>query len=336
MSRGRNAVLLIATCALLCGAWSAPADGHGLDPALLALKGTGPGRFDVTWRTAAQRLPGTNLQPILPARCRQVGTSTSAIMPDHIVLRWSIDCGPGGLAGDTISVRDLDAARINTLLRIEEAGRPTIQVVLHPRRAFFAVPAEATWADVLRDYARLGIEHMLTGADHLLFVFGLLLLLPTARLLIQTITAFTLGHSITLSAAALGLAAVPSRPIEVLIALSVLALTVELSRDVGDDTPMRRFPWLMALSFGLLHGFGFAGALAETGLAPTDVPVALMAFNSGIEIGQLGFVAVVSTAGALARRWIPDVAGHARGPAVYAMGILAVFWCLDRTVAWLG
>ena len=183
----------------------------------------------------------------------------------------------------------------------------------------------------------LGIEHILTGPDHLLFVFGLLLLLATTTgLLVQTITAFTLGHSITLSAAALGLTSVPSRPVEVLIAVSVLALAVELARDSDRPTLMRRFPWVIALGFGLLHGFGFAGALAEAGLPPGDIPLALVSFNAGIELGQLAFVATVLAAAALAARWLPALAPRAHRPAVYGMGILAAFWCFERVATWLG
>jgi hypothetical protein len=323
--------------ALAVALGASSASGHGLDPALLALRATGPGTYEVTWRTAAARLPGTDVRPILPARCREVSASPPETSLDHVTLRWSVDCGSTDLTGETVTVQDLDAARINALLRIEEPGRPTVQVVLSPRQGSFEVPARATRLDVVRSYVRLGIEHILTGPDHLLFVFGLLLLLATTTgLLVRTITAFTLGHSITLSAAALRLTTVPSRPIEVLIALSVLALAVELARETGKPTLMRRFPWLIALGFGLLHGFGFAGALAEAGLPPGDIPLALVSFNVGIELGQLAFVGTVLAAGVLAARWLPALAARARRPAVYGMGVLAAFWCFERLAAWLG
>jgi hydrogenase/urease accessory protein HupE len=323
---------LVVACVLRAAvAWS-----HGLDPALLSLRATGSGTYEVTWRTAAARLPGTDVRPVLPARCRQVSASPPETSLDHVTLRWTVDCGPGDLTGETIAVQDLDAARINALLRIEEPGRPTIQMVLNPRQGSFVVPAQPTRLDVVRSYVALGVEHILTGPDHLLFVFGLLLLLSTTTgLLVRTITAFTLGHSITLSAAALRLTTVPSRPIEALIAVSVLALAVELARDTDRPTLMRRFPWLIALGFGLLHGFGFAGALAEAGLPPGDIPLALVSFNVGIELGQLAFVTTVLAAGALLTRWMPAAAG-ARRPAVYGMGILAAFWCFERVAAWLG
>jgi hypothetical protein len=291
--------------------------------------------FDVTWRTAAQRLPGANVQPVLPARCRQLGPSRTDVGSDQVTLRWAVDCGREGLTGEVIGIQDLDAAKINALLRVEEAGRPTVQVILNPGRASYTVPVQPSSFDVVRDYAALGVEHILTGPDHLLFVFGLLLLVPSGLALLKTVTAFTLGHSITLSVAALEVAAVPSRPIELLIALSVLALAVELSGAADRATPLRRFPWLMAAGFGLLHGFGFAGALAETGLPAGDIPLALLSFNAGIEIGQLCFVAVALLAGVAARRAVP-AAARMRTAAVYSMGVLAAFWCIERAVEWLG
>ncbi len=330
----RRRTAIVASTALTCALMGGVALGHGLDPAYLSLSGIGDGRYEVTWRTAAQRRPGADVQPVLPARCTQVGASTSSVGTDSVTMRWTVDCGTTDLTGETIAIRDLDAARINALLRIEEQERPTVQVVLDSRRQSFKVPAQPSSLDVLRDYAFLGIEHILGGADHLLFVFGLLLLVPGPRKLLATVTAFTVGHSITLSAAALGLATVPSRPIELLIALSVLALAVDLAG--GDDrrSLLRRAPWLMAGVFGLLHGFGFAGALAETGLPAGDIPLALFSFNTGIEIGQLAFVAGALTLAAACQRVLPAGA-RLRAPAIYAMGILAVFWSLERAAALL-
>jgi hypothetical protein len=161
------------------------------------------------------------------------------------------------------------------------------------------------------------------------------LLVSTSRLLLQTITAFTLGHSATLSAAALGLVPVAQRPVEVLIAASVLILAVELTREGADRSLLRRFPWMMAMLFGLLHGFGFAGALADAGLPPTHIPLALLSFNGGIEIGQLAFVAALLGTGAALARWLPVAAERSTRPAVYAMGILAAFWCYERLALWL-
>jgi len=315
----------------------APAVGraHGLDPASLSLRETRAGVFEVRWRASALRLPGANVQPVLPARCHQVGPAVAVDEADPITLRWTVECGPGGLEGDVIGVDDLAAAKINALLTVERLDGEKLQTVLSPRSPSFTVPARPSRWEVVRGYLTLGMEHILTGPDHLLFVFGLLLLVSASRLLLQTITAFTLGHSLTLSAAALHAANVPSRPVEVLIALSVLTLAVELARDVERPTMLRRCPWAMAVAFGLLHGFGFAGALAEAGLPAGDIPLALVSFNGGIELGQLAFVGVVLTAGALLGRWLPALAARSVLLAVYAMGILSAFWCFERVAAWL-
>ena len=325
----RRAVLVAVVLAPVVGL------AHGLDPASLGLRETGAGVFEVRWRASALRLPGANVQPMLPAHCRRVGPADAADETDRVTLRWTVDCGPGGLAGDVIGIEDLAAAKINALLTVERLDGEQIQAVLGPRRPSFTIPARASHWGVVRGYVTLGIEHILTGPDHLLFVFGLLLLVSASRLLVQTITAFTLGHSLTLSAAALRLANVPSRPVEVLIALSVLTLAVELARDVARPTLLRRFPWAMAVAFGLLHGFGFAGALAEAGLPAGDIPLALVSFNGGIELGQLAFVGAVLSAGALVGRWLPIVGARSMRIAVYAMGVLSAFWCFERLAAWL-
>lgn len=314
---------------------AAAVHAHGLDPAALTLRETAPGVFDVRWRESALRLPGSDVRPVLPARCRETSAPQAEDGGDHVTLRWTVDCGIEGLAGETLRIEDLGAAKINALVSVARLNGEALQTVLGPRRPSFDVPAHASALDVVRGYVTLGVEHILTGPDHLLFVFGLLLLVSASRLLVQTITAFTLGHSITLSAAALGLATVPSRPVEVLIALSVLALAVELARDPTEPTWLRRFPWMMALAFGLLHGFGFAGALAEAGLPAGQIPIALVSFNGGIELGQLAFVAAVLGLGALARRAAPGLAPRSTRVAVYAMGILAAYWCFERMAVWL-
>lgn len=329
----RLASFVMAGALLLVG--TQPAAAHGLDPAALMLREVTPGVFAVEWRASALRLPGANVQPSLPARCHQIGTPTAVDAGDRIALQWNVDCGGTDLSGETIGIDDLAAAKINGLLSIERLSGLPLQTVLSPRQPRFVVPAQPSWHQTMRSYIGLGIEHILSGPDHLLFVFGLLLLAGTTRRLLQTVTAFTVGHSITLSLAALGLATVPQRPIEVLIALSVLVLAVELARDGAAQSTLRRFPWAMAMLFGLLHGFGFAGALAEAGLPAGDIPLALVSFNIGIELGQLAFVAVVLCVGRLGSRVLPRLAPHAFRPAVYVMGVLAAFWCFERLALWL-
>ena len=228
----------------------------------------------------------------------------------------------------------LATGKTDALVRIMLADGRVVQGVLRAGEPRLAIPVRARRVDVLRSYAKLGIEHILTGPDHLLFVFGLLLLVASPGLLVRTITAFTAGHSVTLSLAALGLARLPSRPIEVGIAVSVFLLAVELSRDPRPTpTLMRRAPWAIAGLFGLLHGLGFAGALAEVGLPDGEIPTALFAFNVGIEIGQLCFVGIVLAAGVAVASIVTRRIPAARWIPVYAMGSLSALWCIERTLA---
>jgi hydrogenase/urease accessory protein HupE len=253
-----------------------------------------------------------------------------------VTARWVVRCDAQGLVGRTVGVEGLTTGQTDALVRVTLADGHVVQAVLRGSKPHLTVPGRPGRLDVLRSYSALGVEHILTGVDHLLFIGGLLLLVGGGRRLLQTITAFTAGHSVTLSLAALGIAAVPSRPAEVAIAGSVFILAVELARPTR-STPslLRRIPWVMAGLFGLLHGLGFAGALAEVGLPTGEIPSALFAFNVGIEAGQLAFVGVLCAAGWVIGRitarkpvWIE------LGP-IYVMGSLSAFWCLERTAVLL-
>jgi len=253
-----------------------------------------------------------------------------------VSLRWTVDCGPQGLVGRDVAVEGLGPVRIDVLVRIALPDGRVVNRVLRADDPRLTVPARASRPAVVASYGRLGITHILSGPDHLLFVLGLLLLVPRARPLLKTITAFTLGHSITLSLVALDVVRVPSAPVELLIAVSVLVLAVELARDASlAPDPLRRNPWWMACVFGLLHGMGFAGALAEVGLPQAEIPLALFAFNVGIEIGQIVFVAVAGAALVALRPRLADAsAAWLRAPA-YGIGTCAAFWCFERAAVLL-
>lgn len=305
---------------------------HPLAPALLELREGDSGRVEVTWKRSALRVPGSELQPILPGDCPALDAPRVEEQGTALLAHWTIDCGAAGLVGRTLRIDDRGPARIDTLVRIELADGRRIQRVLRRNEPSMIVPERTTRFTVFVDYLTIGFEHILSGADHLLFVFGLFLLCTGMAPLAKTVTAFTVGHSITLSLAALGYARFPSGPIEVLIAATVLALAVDLARDDAKPTWMRRFPWPMALGFGLLHGLGFAGALREVGLPDGEIPMALFSFNVGIEVGQLAFVTVLLALTPLVRR-IP--LPLPRRVAVYAMGSLAAFWMIERGAALL-
>jgi hydrogenase/urease accessory protein HupE len=331
MSWSRPPAARLALVALALVARPAAAPAHPLAPSLLEVRETGDGQAEVSWKTPLVRPRGAAPEPVLPSRCRPLGPQTRTVEDTGVRTRWTVACGPDGLVGERIGVEGLDV--IGTLVRVALIDGRVVQGIVSAARPFLTVPAHPRRWDVLRDYGALGVRHILSGPDHLLFVFGLVLLATTWRRLLATVSAFTVGHSITLSLAALGLAELPSQPIEAAIALSVLVLAIELARDGGSPTLVRRYPWVMAAAFGLLHGLGFAAALREAGLPAGEIPLALLSFNLGIEAGQLLFVAgVLGVQEVLARIPLRTPAWTRRVP-VYGMGSLAAFWWLERTAA---
>lgn len=309
------------------------ARAHSFEPALLDLREREAGRFDVVWKSPTPRGaadPGGGLTPELPAHCRQLDDPAAA-EPDEAGPRFfRVDCGTRGLRGERLGVAGLGGSRVDVIVRIAWRDGQTTTGVLQSGLEELTVPgvaAGAPTATVLWRYGRLGVEHILSGADHLLFVLGLLLLVDGWRRLALTITAFTLAHTVTLALAVLGLVAVPTAPVEAAIALSIVLVAVEVARPLdAPATLARRFPWVLAFLFGLLHGLGFAGALVDLGLPPDHVPAALLGFNAGVEVGQLLFVTAMLVPVRLLRRapaWVRLV------PA-YAIGTLVMAWTLER------
>lgn len=323
---------LVLSTALLCAGAASTVVAHPLDPALLEIRESPTGTLDVLWRLPLSQSTDVPLRAILPEGCTPLSTPVASRTGARMELRWRARCGDGGLVGSDIGVDGLRERGTDAVLRVHLADGRLVQAVLRGNAPVFTVPETASRLDILRDYHRLGFEHILGGPDHLLFVFGLVLLVFGYRRLFWTITAFTAGHSVTLALAVLGVVTVPSNAVEILIALTILILAVELTRaGRGHETLIQRFPWAMAFTFGLLHGLGFAGDLTEIGLPANEVPLALAMFNIGIEVGQLLWVAVILALAALLR-WIPAPLPTAiqKIPS-YAIGSLAVFWILERT-----
>jgi hydrogenase/urease accessory protein HupE len=260
-----------------------------------------------------------------------VTAPTTQLLNAAVEVGWTLECGEESLVGERLGASDIAGSRSDVLVRVVLADGRRFQAVLTPESPTFEIPARESRLAVGRSYGALGVAHILAGWDHLLFVIGLVLLVSGGGRLVKTVTAFTLGHSVTLSLAVLGFVRVPQAAAESMIALSIFVLAVELARDAAlPPTLLGRRPWAMAAAFGLLHGLGFAGALAESGLPPGEIPLALASFNLGIELGQLAIVVVtLALRAALARvpwRW-PDRLTLA--PA-YAIGALAAFWLYDR------
>lgn len=323
-------VLLMALAAL---AGAAPARAHQFAPALLEVEELAAEEAAVRWKQPAVRVQGSQLRPVLPVECEGIGDPEVRKEGTGIRAGWKIRC-PGGLAGKSVGVEGIAGSQADVLLRVTLRDGRRLRHVLKAEAPSFTIDADSSRTGVVKDYAVLGVEHILLGWDHLLFVLALVLLVGWGRSLVWTITSFTAGHSVTLALAALGVVHVPQAPIEAAIALSIFFLAVELtSVSKGRRTLTQRAPWAVAVGFGLLHGLGFAGALAEVGLPTAEIPLALFSFNLGIELGQLAFVgAVLLVAAALRRipvgwpRWVTAV------PA-YGIGTMAIFWFLQRTAS---
>ena len=310
---------------------------HEARPAYLEIKETAPGQFSVLFRTpvlAGMRLP---LVLQMPEGVRNVKPPVVDELADSLVERRWIDAGPNGLAGKRIEIAGLQLTITDALVRVELLDGRTIQAIARPSQPWVEIAASQSRWEVMGTYIVEGIRHILFGADHLLFVLGLLLIVRNGWMLVKTVTAFTVAHSITLAVATLGYASAPALPLNAAIALSILFLGPEIVRVWRGETSFTiRHPWVVAFAFGLLHGFGFATAMTSAGLPRQELPLALLSFNVGVELGQLGFVALVLAMERSFRvlevrwpRWVQALPG-------YTVGTLGAFWTIQRVGLMLG
>lgn len=314
---------------VLLALFSLDATAHRFAPSLLRLFEVGAGEYKVVWKTPAQKVSSVPLLPVFPENCRVEGLDAGSLEGTGIVASWKLNC-EGDLIGQQVAVNGLLENQSSVLFSLETRDGYFYQTVLNERQTRFVVPREPTAAQVMVEYAWLGVEHIWTGVDHLLFVFGLLLLVGWGRNLIWTVTSFTLGHSVTLSLVTLGFFEYPVALVEFAIAVSIFVLAVELARRDGAGM-FRKYPWGLAGGFGLLHGMGFAGALAEVGLPQAEVPLALLFFNVGIELGQLAFIFAAVGLWFLVRR-LPRDRRRLLPVPVYALGSLSALWCIERAL----
>jgi len=316
----------VALAVLLAG----PAAAHEVRPAYLALSETAPDRYDVLFKVPTRGDSVLRLTAVLPETCVPEQETRFERVPGARVTRFAVRC-EGGLEGRAVGVEGLSATLTDVLVRIERVDGSVQVGRLQPTSPPFVVKAAPGRLEVARTYTVLGVEHILLGIDHLLFVLALLLIVRGWGRLAATITAFTVAHSLTLAAATLGWVHVPGPPVEAFIALSIVFVAAEIVHGRrGRAGVTARAPWIVAFTFGLLHGLGFAGALAELGLPQNSIPLALLTFNVGVELGQLAFVAavllvwgVVRGLGLRSPGWLAEV------PA-YAIGGVATFWTLQR------
>ncbi len=327
-------VLAVVLLSLACLA--SPVSAHEVRPAYLELKQTGAETYDVLWKVPAK---GENMRLGLYVRFPDTTVETAEhrgrFVGAAFVDRWSVRHS-GSLADQTIHIDGLRTTLTDVLVRVERLDGTTLVHRVEPTQPSLVLAASPSLYTVASTYLGLGVEHILFGIDHLLFVLALVLLVKGRRRLFWTISAFTLAHSVTLVAASLGWMKVPVAPVEAVIALSIVFVAAEIVHGQrGDEGVTARAPWIVAFVFGLLHGFGFAGALHEIGLPGHAIPLALFLFNVGVEIGQLLFVAVVLTLLAIARRPLAGAPRWAALVPAYTIGAVAMFWTLQR-VASLG
>ncbi len=300
-------------------------------PGYLELNEESPNTYSILWKVPKKSGQTLSLIPHFPASCINKTAITSHTINGATLQRWYINCA-NNIVGQRISVEDIDNSNTEVLLRLKWLDGTISTSLLKPSTPFYIVSEKSTTTDIALTYLLLGTEHILLGVDHLLFVFALLLIVSSTRRLIVTITAFTIAHSITLAGATLGLVHVPQQPVEAVIALSILFLAMEIVHGKrGHPGAAARWPWLVAFIFGLLHGFGFAGALAEVGLPQQAIPLALIFFNIGVELGQLLFVtAVLLLSWTLHRLNQSAFLEKAETITTYAIGSLSSFWLFER------
>ena len=312
-------------------AFTPAARAHEVRPAYLEIDQTAPDHYSITWRTPV--LAGIGLPVVLrlPEGVRNLKPPLVQHLSNSLLEQRWVDAGSDGLTGKRIEFPGLELTITEVIVQAKLLDGRSWMGIARPAQPWVEIESTRGMLSVAGDFIRQGIEHILSGPDHLLFVFGLLLIAGSAWMLTKTITAFTVAHSITLAAATLGYVRPPAPPIEAAIALSILFLGVEVLRARRGETSFAiRNPWTVAFAFGLLHGFGFAGALSAAGLPPSDVPLALFSFNVGVEIGQLTFVAAVLL---LARSLMLLRIGWPRGAELlpaYLVGSLGAFWLIQR------
>lgn len=330
MSNARLARFLLALNLLgLLTLLSMPAAfAHEVRPAYLQLREERPGEFTVLWKVPMQGDMRLALEPQFSGRT-EASTAVTQDVGGAEIRTWTLRAPT--LRGQTLTIGGLEATMTDALVRVEYLDGTSWTGRFTPRAPAAVIAAPDSAAGVAGVYLSLGIEHILFGFDHLLFVLALLIITRGSWLLIKTVTAFTIAHSITLALATLGFVHVPQAPVEATIALSIVFVAAEIvRRDQGQEGIAARAPWVVAFCFGLLHGLGFAGALSEIGLPEGHIPLALLFFNLGVEAGQLIFVGAALSIMAAAR-YVPVAlpSWTTRVPA-YVIGSVAMFWTIQR------
>jgi hypothetical protein len=327
----RCLIRLAAFAALAAAAlFGAASHAHETRPGYLELRQSDPATYALLWKRPTGGEVEIQIAPVVPDGCRLFTPDQQQLTPGAVVVRGTLRC-QGGLAGKTLRISGLETTITDVLVRIEHADGRIESHLLRPATPSVTLGAATSGLERAASYLQLGVQHILLGVDHLLFVLGLLLIVRDRWMLVKTITSFTVAHSITLAIATLGYASAPLLPLNVAIALSILFLGPEIVRVWRGETSFTiRHPWVVAFLFGLLHGFGFASGLTAMGLPKAEIPLALLLFNIGVELGQVAFVVLVllleRSFRALQVQW-PRIVVALPG---YAVGSLGAFWTIQR------
>ena len=313
-----------------------PAAAHEVRPGYLELRELAPNRFQVLWKKPSRENLILRMDPIFPAACEVVGMGSEALRAGAYIARATLEC-PAGITGESVEIAGLETLLTDVLVRVYYLDGQQETHLAQPNETSVVIGGPSGVGQRIAAYLRLGIEHIALGVDHLLFVLGLLLIVSSTATLVKTITAFTVAHSVTLGIATLGFARAPEQPLNAVIALSILFLGPEIVRVWRGETSFTiRHPWVVAFAFGLLHGFGFATGLTTMGLPGNEIPLALLFFNVGVELGQIAFVllvlGLVRSFAALEIRW-PRWSQRVPG---YTVGTLGALWFLERTAMLMG
>lgn len=310
--------------------FAARAGAHEVRPAYLELRQTSAETFDVIWKVPARGDLRLGIYAQLPPDCESTTERAGMFADGAYIERWSVR-HPGALVGEAIEIVGLQTTLTDVLVRITRMDGATQVERLTPSSPSMIVARTPSVWNVAWTYLALGVEHILLGVDHLLFVLALLLLIQGWKRILGTVTAFTVAHSVTLALATLGVVHVPAAPVEAIIALSIVFVASEIVRGVnGRPGVAQRSPWIVAFTFGLLHGLGFAGALRDIGLPPNAIPLALFQFNIGVELGQLMFIAAVILIWSALRRLPLTPSNRWRLAPAYLIGAVAMYWVLER------
>lgn len=332
IQRCASAAIVLTASMVLTGL----AQADEIRPALLEITEREGGRVDVVWKKPAQADQVLALEPVLPEFFELAAPISGRSLGGGWVEYRSYKTAGQVLPGETIQVDGLAGISTDVLLRIKLADGIEHSAILNATHLSFTIPAQASKREVAVSYWQMGTIHILQGYDHLLFLLALLLIVHGVWPLLKTVTAFTLAHSLTLVLATLGLVNLPPAPTEAVIALSIMLLAVEAVRkNRGEYTLSERYPWVVAFTFGLVHGLGFAGALSEIGIPQNEVPLSLLMFNVGVETGQLLFVVSVSLLLVGLRKLHNDYVQLLTRAAPYAIGSLAAFWTIGRIGSFL-